>query len=86
MKETCEHAGVEHPIHFQCGDCEDTADNCNCFSCMMVFCEKCQEMIYKNCDEIRIAWDDKHPDLRMDVEGIEIELDRDKHKYLVKAL
>lgn len=78
MTDRCEHVGKEHPIHFQCADCEDTADKCNCNSCAMVFCEKCQKMLFIDCDEVVTAWQDQHPDLDMDMEGIRIELMKDK--------
>ena len=56
MKKTCEHVGKEHPMFFQCTCCEDTADDCNCNYCPMVFCEKCQDMVMISPDDIREAW------------------------------
>jgi hypothetical protein len=72
--ERCEHVGKEHPIHFQCADCDDTADKCNCNNCVMVFCNLCQKMLFVDCDEVCSAWVEQHPDLNMDIEGIKIEL------------
>lgn len=85
MDKRCEHVGKEHPIYFQCGDCEDTADKCNCNSCGMVFCEKCQKMLFIDCEEVRSAWEEQHPDLNMDIEGINIELERDKSPLRIRS-
>ena len=55
IAKTCPHVG-EHPSNFQCACCEDTADDCNCNYCAMVFCEKCQAVVMISPDEIREAW------------------------------
>jgi len=73
MKKTCEHVGKEHPMFFQCMSCDDTADECNCNTCGMVFCEKCQDVIYTECDDIREAWYNEHPDLDMQLEKLKIQ-------------
>ena len=62
MTEQCEHVGKFHPIYFQCVDCEDTAYQCNCFSCAGVFCELCETMMWIECDEVVEAWTKEHPD------------------------
>lgn len=74
MSKTCPHVGKEHPINFQCGDCDDTADQCNCNFCGMVFCNLCQKMIFIECDDVRVAWQEQHPRLNMDIESIKIKL------------
>jgi len=66
----CSHVGVEHPMYFQCTCCEDTADECNCNYCPMVFCEKCQEMIMISTDEIREAWYQNNPNKNMSLEKL----------------
>jgi len=73
MKETCEHVGREHPIFFQCTCCEDTADDCNCNYCPMVFCEKCQEMVMISCDDVVSAWRRMNPDKDMQLEKLKIQ-------------
>ena len=83
ISKTCPHVGKEHPINFQCGDCEDTADKCNCNICGMVFCNLCQKMIFIDCDDIRTAWGDQHPDLNMDIEGIRIEISQEKGEVIL---
>ncbi len=73
MSETCEHLGTEHPMFFQCGNCEDTADQCNCNVCGMIFCEKCQEMLFIDCDDVIRAWIDNHPNQDMALARLMIE-------------
>ena len=73
MSKTCPHVGIEHPMYFQCGSCDDTADKCNCNVCGMVFCEKCQEMIFIDCDDVVEAWIKNHPNLDMELERMKIE-------------
>ena len=70
---SCPHVGIEHPMYFQCGNCDDTADQCNCSFCGFVFCEKCQKMIFIDCEDVVDAWVDNHPDLDMDLERLKIE-------------
>ena len=60
-------------MYFQCGNCDDTADACNCNVCGMVFCEKCQEFLFIDCDDVLSAWIDSHPDLDMGLERLKIE-------------
>lgn len=72
MSEKCPHVGKEHPIHFHCGNCEDTADDCNCNFCGVVFCDLCQDMISADCDEIVEAWRKEHPKLSVRSEAIRI--------------
>ncbi len=71
-RRTCPHVGVEHPMNFQCGDCEDTADDCNCNFCGTVFCNLCQKMVFIDCDAIVQAWQDEHPYLNMGAEKIKL--------------
>jgi len=66
----CEHVGKELPMNFQCLDCEDTADECNCNSCSGVFCDLCQAIVWVDCDTIRDAWDDAHPDQDIQLEKL----------------
>jgi len=73
MKKTCEHVGKEHPMFFQCTCCDDTADECNCNYCPMVFCEKCQEIVYLDPDDIRVAWYQENPDKDMNLEKMKIQ-------------
>ena len=73
MSKTCAHLGVDHPMYFQCGNCDDTADTCNCNICGMVFCAKCQELLFIDCDDVLDAWIGVHPDLDMSLERLKIE-------------
>lgn len=52
----CEHVGKLPPKEFQCIDCEDTADKCNCNGCAGVFCDKCNSCVWISCDDVRTAW------------------------------
>ena len=72
-EKTCEHVGKEHPMFFQCGCCEDTADDCNCNFCGLVFCEKCQKIIFTDTDSIRDAWYKNNPDKDMQLEKMKIQ-------------
>jgi len=72
-KITCEHVGIEHPMEFQCLDCEDTTDDCNCNYSAGVFCEKCQEVIWIEGDEVVMAWRKANPDKDMQLEKYKIQ-------------
>ena len=60
-KDFCEHVGKKHPREFQCTDCYDNACDCNCFSCMGVFCDNCEEILPIECSDVIDAWDKEHP-------------------------
>ena len=70
---TCPHIGVEHPMNFQCLDCEDTADDCNCFHSAGVFCEKCQKIVWVSCDEVVSEWYKQNRDKDMQLEKYKIQ-------------
>jgi len=53
---TCIHVGKLPPEKFQCIDCSDNARDCNCFACMGVFCEECNEMLDVECEDVRNAY------------------------------
>ncbi len=67
MSKTCEHVG-KHPMNFQCLDCEDTADECNCSYTAGVFCDLCQKIVWVDCDDVREAWHRANPDKDMRLE------------------
>jgi len=73
MNEPCEHVGKEHPMHFQCIDCEDTADDCNCNHSAGVFCDLCQKLMWISTDDIREAWYKNNPDKDMQLEKLKIQ-------------
>ena len=58
-KHGCEHIGKLHPREFQCIECEDTAEDCNCFDSAGVWCNGCNEIIWLDCEYIRWAWERK---------------------------
>lgn len=61
MVKTCPHVGVLHPEKFSCISCYDNAEDCNCFVCMGVFCEECNEIIDIECEDVRNAYmENKH--------------------------
>jgi len=72
-KKTCEHVGKVHPMNFQCLDCEDTADECNCNYTAGVFCDLCQEIIWIGCDEVRDLWYKNHPHMDLFLEKYKIQ-------------
>lgn len=64
-KKVCPHVGKLHPRNFNCTDCEHTADKCNCFDCLGVFCSICNDIVWiekdgkitsANCYDIVKAW------------------------------
>ena len=69
----CEHIGKEHPMNFQCLDCEDTADDCNCNYTAGVFCEKCQAVVWIDCDEVVSKWREENPEKDMQLEKYKIQ-------------
>lgn len=69
----CEHVGKEHPMFFQCCSCEDTADECNCNVCGCVFCEKCQDTVFVECDDVVRSWMKNNPDKDMRLEKLKIQ-------------
>ena len=73
MSKTCEHVGKEHPMYFQCLDCEDTADECNCNYTAGVFCEKCQAIVWIECDEVVSQWRKANQDKDMRLEKMMIQ-------------
>lgn len=73
-KKYCEHVGKEHPLNFQCTDCEDTALNCNCNQCAGVFCDLCQSLYWDfNCDDVRDEWIKQNPDKDLELEAHKIQ-------------
>jgi hypothetical protein len=55
----CQHFG-NNPRGFQCIDCEDDAEECNCYDCMGgVFCNACQTIVPATCDDVREAYRQK---------------------------
>ncbi len=73
MNKTCEHVGKEHPMNFQCGSCEDTADDCNCNYSPMVFCEKYQEFINIDVGTVVSKWYEQNPDKDLQLEKLKIQ-------------
>lgn len=52
----CPHIGELEPSKFNCLECEDTADKCNCICCNGVYCNICDEPIYVSCEKIKQAY------------------------------
>jgi len=74
MSEYCSHVGFEHPFHFQCSDCEDNAMDCNCSSCMGVYCPFCDQLYWTfNCDDVCREWINKHSEKDMELEALKIQ-------------
>lgn len=75
IREVCPHIGILHPKEFHCADCDDTAEACNCFDCMGVFCDACGSFVWfrrkrdgrvssANCQDVVDAYHDFHEQFR----------------------
>jgi len=68
-RKPCPHIGVLHPKNFDCFECNDNAENCNCHDCMGVFCNECNDDVWTfgkdnklhtaNCEDVRQAWQNR---------------------------
>lgn len=55
-KEFCEHMAnvTDRDItSFQCISCDDNAQDCNCYDCMMIMCAYCNETINNECSKVQ---------------------------------
>ena len=53
--EFCEHMAVAMRKDigcFSCENCDSPIDDCNCFDCLMVFCDRCNSFFYISCADL----------------------------------